>query len=63
MARCTFCGKVIPKGTGKMYVKVDGKILNFCSNKCEKNMLKLRRKPRNLKWTEEFQQIKKEGKK
>ncbi len=63
MARCTFCGKIITKGTGKMYVKIDGKVLNFCSNKCEKNMLKLRRKPRNLKWTEEFQQIKKEGKK
>ncbi len=63
MARCSFCKKIIPKGTGKMFIRVDGKILNFCSNKCEKNMLKLRRKPRKLKWTEEFQQIKKGGKK
>jgi large subunit ribosomal protein L24e len=52
MVKCSFCEKDIPKGTGKMYVKTDGKIFYFCSNKCEKNMLKHRRKARNLKWTE-----------
>jgi large subunit ribosomal protein L24e len=35
-----------------MFVKNDGKILYFCSSKCEKNMLKLRRKPRDQRWTE-----------
>ncbi len=61
MARCSFCKEVIGKGTGKIFVKTDGKILNFCSNRCEKNMLKLKRKPRDIKWTREYQTIKKEG--
>ncbi len=50
---CTFCGKSIPLGTGKMYVKVDGRVFYFCSNKCEKNMIKLNRIPRNTRWTAE----------
>jgi len=28
-----------------------GKTINFCSSKCEKNMLKLKRLPRKAKWT------------
>ena len=59
MANCSFCGEAIPKGTGKIYVKKDGKVLNFCSMKCEKNMLKLGRKPRNTRWTNEFMEEKK----
>ena len=59
MANCTFCGISIPKGTGKLFVQKDGKTLNFCSNKCEKNLLVLRRKPRNITWTNEYQQVKK----
>ena len=51
--KCTFCGKAIPKGTGKIYVKKDGKIFNFCSSKCEKNLVKLKRKPVKIKWTEQ----------
>ncbi len=48
--KCSFCGKTIPKGTGKEYVKSDGKVLYFCSSKCQKNMLKLKRDPKKLKW-------------
>ena len=55
MVSCSFCGKVIPKGTGKMFVKKDGKILYFDSSKCEKNLLKLNRKPRNFKWTKSYE--------
>ena len=55
MAKCIFCGKDIEKGTGKIYVKKDGKTIMLCSTKCEKNMLALGRKPRNLKWTAEGQ--------
>jgi large subunit ribosomal protein L24e len=40
----------MPKGTGKMYVKVSGQILYFCSSKCEKNLIKLNRIPREQKW-------------
>ncbi len=51
MAKCSFCSKEIEKGTGKIYVYKTGKILNFCSMKCEKNTLKLNRKPVKFKWT------------
>lgn len=50
--KCSFCNTEIAKGTGKMYVKISGQILYFCSNKCEKNLLKLNRVPREQKWTE-----------
>jgi len=48
MVTCDFCRISIPKGRGKIYVKKDGKKLNFCSSKCEKNMIVLRRK--NPRW-------------
>jgi len=48
--KCSFCKAEIPPGTGKMFVKRDGSVLFFCSSKCEKNMLKLGRKSRKVKW-------------
>jgi len=54
MVKCSFCGIDSEHGTGKMLVKKDGKVLYFCANKCEKNMLKLKRKARTLKWTEHY---------
>ncbi len=51
MVKCTFCGTDIEKGTGKLLVKTDGKLIHFCSNKCEKNLLKLKRKPLTTKWS------------
>ena len=53
--KCTFCGKIIEKGTGKIYVKKDGKIFQFCSSKCEKNTLKLKRNPVLVKWTKRYE--------
>jgi large subunit ribosomal protein L24e len=50
MVRCSFCNTEIEKGTGKIVVSKVGKIMNFCSMKCEKNMLKLKRKAVNFKW-------------
>ncbi|RLE39652.1 50S ribosomal protein L24e [Candidatus Woesearchaeota archaeon] len=61
MSRCDFCKKVIERGTGKIYVKSDGKILYFCSSKCEKNTFKLNRKSRETKWTREYHKLKKTG--
>lgn len=58
MPKCTFCGNEIGKGTGTMFIQKDGKILNFCSSKCEKNTLKLKRKPRKLKWTKFYEKQK-----
>ena len=54
MVKCVFCGNNISKGTGKVFVRDNGQVLNFCSGKCEKNMLVLKRDPRKLKWTKFF---------
>ncbi|MCD6215445.1 MAG: TRASH domain-containing protein [Candidatus Aenigmarchaeota archaeon] len=48
MVNCSFCGKKIERGSGKMVVKNSGKIFYFCSSKCEKNLLKLKRAPKKL---------------
>ena len=52
--KCTFCSADIPKGSGKQFVKDSGQIISFCSSKCQKNMLKLGRDARKLKWTASF---------
>ncbi len=54
MKSCSFCGTEVKNGTGKIYIKDNGQILNFCSSKCEKNMLKLKRDNRKFKWTKAF---------
>ncbi|PKP54336.1 MAG: 50S ribosomal protein L24e [Candidatus Altiarchaeales archaeon HGW-Altiarchaeales-3] len=51
---CSFCSHEIAPGTGKTYVTKQGKIFHFCSSKCEKNMFKLKRKPRRVQWTETY---------
>ena len=58
MAKCNFCGNQLEKGTGKMYVFKSGKFVYFCSTKCQKNTLKLNRKPVNYKWTASFEKKK-----
>ncbi|MEM2960815.1 MAG: 50S ribosomal protein L24e [Candidatus Bathyarchaeia archaeon] len=49
---CSFCGREFPAGTGMLYVRNDGMVLWYCSSKCRKNSLKLKRDSRKLKWTE-----------
>jgi len=51
---CTFCGEEIEPGTGRMYVKRDGTIYQFCTSKCYKNMIELKRVPRTTGWTRQF---------
>ncbi|RLG39959.1 MAG: 50S ribosomal protein L24 [Thermoproteota archaeon] len=58
MRRCAFCGKEVEPGTGLMYVRNDGRILLFCSSKCSKNALKLKRSPEKVKWTLEYRKRK-----
>ena len=41
--------------TYKMYVRNNGAVLWFCSNKCRKSMLELRRNPKKLKWTLKYE--------
>jgi len=38
-------------GTGKLFVKRDGTVLSFDTNKCYKNMIELGRIPRTTTWT------------
>jgi large subunit ribosomal protein L24e len=52
---CSFCGKDFPPGKGMIFVKNDGSAILFCSSKCRKNALYLRRDPRKLKWTNYYQ--------
>tara|TARA_Y100000310_G_scaffold151291_1_gene150860 strand:- start:2573 stop:2761 length:189 start_codon:yes stop_codon:yes gene_type:complete len=60
MAKCTFCGNMIEKGTGMIYVQKDGKVFNFCSSKCEKNQVKLGRKFLETRWSKRYKKEKKE---
>ncbi|MFA4855762.1 MAG: 50S ribosomal protein L24e [archaeon] len=62
MAECSFCGEKLKPGTGFLFVKKDGTPFFFCSRKCERNMLFLKRKPIATKWTEAFRQAKQAGK-
>ncbi len=54
MVKCTFCGDNIEQGTGKILALNSGEVRNYCSNKCEKNHVKLRRDPKNIKWTQSY---------
>lgn len=56
--KCTFCGCDIEKGTGKTMFMKDGKIVNLCGRKCEKNMFKLGRISRETKWTADYKAAK-----
>jgi len=51
---CSFCGRSIEPGTGIMYVTKRGDIYWFCSSKCYKNFIKLRRNPNKLAWVKKL---------
>ncbi|MBI5061321.1 MAG: 50S ribosomal protein L24e [Candidatus Aenigmarchaeota archaeon] len=53
MPKCSFCNTNVEKGTGKVIIEKTGSMRWFCSSKCEKNMIKLGRDPRDVKWTQE----------
>lgn len=55
MPKCTFSGEELKPGTGIMYVKDDGKVLYFKNKKCEKAFLKLKRIPRETKWSQHYE--------
>jgi len=55
---CTFCGVEIEPGTGRMYVRKDGVTYNFCSSKCFKNLVELKRVPRRVTWTRYYEREK-----
>ena len=51
---CSFCGNEIEPGTGTMFVKKDGTVYLFCTNKCSKNMIDMGRVPRTITWTRAY---------
>lgn len=51
---CDFCGEHIEPGTGALVIRPDGSQLRFCKSKCRKNMLKLKRVPRRVRWTKKW---------
>jgi large subunit ribosomal protein L24e len=55
---CTFCGGEIEPGTGRMYIKKDGAVFQFCTSKCFKNMVELGRVPRRTTWTRHYEREK-----
>lgn len=59
----SFSNEDIPKGTGVMYVKKDGTVLYFKSSKTLKNMLKLKREGRKVRWTKKTVSLTTEKKK
>lgn len=54
MVKCVFCGKEDSVSRGLHVIQNDGVVAYYCSTKCRKNALKLRRDKRKLKWTEAF---------
>nr|CBH38763.1 50S ribosomal protein L24e [uncultured archaeon]CBH39857.1 50S ribosomal protein L24e [uncultured archaeon] len=55
--KCSFCDLPIEQGRGMMYVKRDGTVFYFCSSKCERNMIKLRRKRRKVRWAAKAKEV------
>jgi len=51
---CSFCNRSVSKGSGTIFAKNDGTVMWFCSAKCKKNALVLKRDPRKLKWTKKY---------
>lgn len=54
MVKCFFCGREEEPFKGIHLIKNDGSIQYFCSSKCRKNFLKLKRDRRTLKWTQAY---------
>lgn len=54
MTKCVFCGSDEHDFRGVHLIKNDGSIDFYCSSKCRKNVLKLGRDKRKVRWTEAF---------
>jgi large subunit ribosomal protein L24e len=50
MPRCSFCKKNYEFPRGLTLVLNDGNLMYFCSSKCKKNQLKLKRDNKKVNW-------------
>merc|ERR1719365_226856 len=57
---CSFSGYKIYPGHGKRMVRVDGRVYNFLSHKCERSHL-MKRNPREINWTVLYRRKHKKG--
>ncbi len=53
--QCSFCAQEIEPGTGTIFVKRDGTVLQFCSSSCRKQQLHLGRIGHRFKWTRAYE--------
>jgi large subunit ribosomal protein L24e len=51
MVKCVFCGREENSFKGVHLIGNNGSVSYFCSSKCRKNTLNLKRDKRNFKWT------------
>ncbi len=63
MLNCSFCKEPISEGRDRIYAKKDGTVYHFCSSKCRKNALNLKREGRRQNWTTASRQFKESMKK
>ena len=61
MQKCSFCGSEYEFPRGLTYVVSEGRILYFCSSKCRKNMLHLKRDRMNVNWVKKLEHNKAEA--
>ncbi len=52
--KCSYCGSEILPGTGMTFVKNSGEILRFCSKKCRKMRLEVKKPARKVRWTQHY---------
>lgn len=58
MVKCFFCGKEESPHKGIHLIRNTGVVLFFCSSKCRKNTLELKRDKRKIRWTEAYAESK-----
>ena len=62
MTKCVFCGKEQDYFRGLHLMGNDGVIYYYCSSKCRKNALNLKRDKRKLKWTSAYHEKREKAK-
>ena len=58
MPRCSFCKQNYEFPRGLTLILNDGNIKYFCSSKCRKNDLKLKRDSKNVNWVRKAEEAK-----
>lgn len=59
IAKCVFCGKEEEDYKGVYLIKNEGSVNYYCSSKCKKNHVGLRRDRRKVRWTIAFHEQRK----